>query len=48
MFPLGPVMDGMGLDITIMSNMGVLSGGWLRTPAPSRVCGTWPPPSRGP
>ena len=27
MFPLGPVMDGMGLNITIMSNMGVLYWG---------------------
>jgi diacylglycerol O-acyltransferase / wax synthase len=27
MFPLGPVMDGMGLNITIMSNLGVLYWG---------------------
>jgi hypothetical protein len=27
MFPLGPVMDGMGLNITIMSYMGVLYWG---------------------
>ena len=27
MFPLGPVMDGMGLNITIMSYLGVLYWG---------------------
>jgi hypothetical protein len=32
MFPLGPVMDGMGLNITIMSYRGVLYWGIIACP----------------
>ena len=45
MFPLGPVMDGMGLNITIMSYRACSTGGWPRTPGPCRGCGTSPRPS---
>ena len=37
-FPLGPVMDGMGLNVTIMSYRGVLYWGLMaRPPRPSRA-----------
>ena len=38
--PLGPVMDGMGLNITIMSNMGVLYWGLASDARAVRGCGT--------
>jgi len=39
MFPLGPVMDGMGLNITIMSYLGSSTGGGLRRPRRAPVVG---------
>ena len=44
-FPLGPVMDGLGLNITIMSYRGVLYWGIISCPETMPRCGSWPPTS---
>jgi diacylglycerol O-acyltransferase len=46
-FPLGPVMDGMGVNITIMSYRGILYWGIMACPDTIPACGTSPPPCRG-